>query len=758
MVAAASGQDAMTGRSEHGPAFDSGPRRAAEKLNGSGVVNFPISTKSREAQAFITQGVGLLHGFWYYEAERSFRQAAAIDPDCAMAFWGMALANFDDNETRAKAFIAEAVKRKDKATPRERSYVEALDDYFRGANGDNKARRRALVAKYEEIARKNPDDLEAKAFLVWQLWDNQLRGGLPIDSKLAVNALVGQILASQPRHPAHHYRIHLTDHTDDAGGFASAAMCGPIAPAIPHMWHMPGHTYAANKRYADAAWQMEAAQRVENAHLTRMHMVPENDHLYGHNRGWLIDNLDYSGRVRDAIDLCKHVVDLPRHPGNNQHLEAGKKLFDILVRHERWEELLALEQSEYLPTTDDRLEQARRLVAFGRADLGREDRPAAVARLAKLNDWCDEARNEFVSTWANAFGPNHLAGVLGAMWSAGTNATPATFAVDYLAAERSLRRGETGAKADGIRGKIDRLRSLERACAELRGHIALANGAVKAAQDWFAQAGDVGADVRANLYASAGDAAKVDEATRDTDRRVFRLADRVDLLQRIGKTAEARAAFVDLRSLAGTADLDDPPLARLAPLAASYGWPRDWRTPTVQRDVGLRPPLESFGPLRWQPWPAAEWALPDADGRIVRSSDYRGKPVVVIFYLGFGCIHCVEQLTAFLPRARDFAAAGIDVVAIGTDSSEALKGADADGKYPFTVLSDKDYSAFRAFGAFDDFERIPLHATILIDAAGRVRWQDTGAEPFKDPDFLLTEAKRLLKIKPPSTTYLTPGQ
>jgi peroxiredoxin len=401
--------------------------------------------------------------------------------------------------------------------------------------------------------------------------------------------------------------------------------------------------------------------------------------------------------------------------------------------------------------------------------------------LSKLNDWCAEAGNDFTSSWAAAYGPNHLGGVLASLWAAGADGSPARFAADYLAAERTLRRPDAGANAGGIRGKADLLRSLEKASAELRGHIALANGAAKAAQDWFAKAGEVDADVRANAFAAGGESAKAEELTRDTGRRVYRLADRVDLLQRLGKAEDVRAAFTDLRSLAGTADLNDPPLARLAPLAASLGWPADWRLfspptpgfagvgtgvrglldPTSPPARGVpaeggspqngetgisRPPLDSFGPLRWQPWPAADWALPDSDGRIVRLSDYRGKPVVVIYYLGFGCIHCVEQLTAFLPRARDFAAAGIDVIAIGTDSSDTLKGTDADGKYPFTVLSDKDYSAFRSAGAFDDFERIPLHATMLIDAAGRVRWQDVGAEPFKDPDFLLGEAKRLLKI------------
>jgi peroxiredoxin len=740
--------DPATGKSAHGAAFDAGPRQAAVKLNGSGVVHFPVTTKSPEAQAFITQGVGLLHEFWYFEAERSFRQAAALDPDCAMAYWGMAFANLD-NETRAKAFIAEAMMREGKATPREKLYIDALQNYLNGPKRDNTTRRRELAAKYEAIVHKYPIDLEAKAFLIWQIWDNQLHG-MPIDSKLAVNALIGEVLAAEPRHPAHHYRIHVTNPNDDPGrAFPSAAACGPVAPAVPHMWHMPGHTYSDAKRYVDAAWQMEAAMRLEHAYMMRMHMTPDEAHLYVHNRGWLIDNLEYAGHVRDAIDLCKHVIELPRHPGYRQHVEAGRKLIDILARHERWGELRAIENSDYLTPADDRREEARRLVAFGRADLGHGQQSAAISRLAKLNDRCDETRRDFVATWAAAFGPNHFAEVVAAAWGAGLGALTQPrspgFAVDLLAVERLRRQPGAKGKPDDIREKIDLLQTQEKSAAELRGYIALANGGAKAARDWFAKAGNVGPDILAKAYAVAGEAAKADELSRDTGRRVYRLADRVDILNRLGKAAEARAAFADLRTLAGTADLDDPPLARLAPLARSYGWPADWRTPVTAADVGYRPPLEALGPFRWQPWPAADWALADADGRTVRSSDYRGKPVVLIFYLGIGCVHCVEQLNAFLPKTREFAEAGIDVIAIGTDTPNTLKGADTDGKYPFTVLSDRGMTAFRAYGAFDDFERLPLHGTFLIDAAGRVRWQNIGSEPFKDADFLLAEAKRLLK-------------
>jgi peroxiredoxin len=769
---AAAADDPAMGKSAHGPAFDAGPRQMAVRLDGSGVVKFPVTTRSPEAQAFIAQGVGLLHGFWYFEAERSFRTAAMLDPDCPMAYWGMAFANLDDNEKRAVAFIAEAVKRASKASPREKLYVDALNAYLTGPKRDDKSRRRELCSKYEEIVRKFPSDLEAKALLLWQIWDNNLHG-MPIDSKLAVNALVGEVLAAEPRHPAHHYRIHLTNGSDFERGLPSAAVCGQVAPSVPHMWHMPGHLYVDAKRYADAAWQMEAALRVENAYRTRMHVIPDEDHLYVHNRGWLIDNLEYAGRVRDAIDICKQVIDLPRHPGARSYVEASKKLFDMLVRHERWEELRDLEISDYLLPTEDKAEQARRLVVFGRADLGRGDPNAAIARLAKLNDWCASTRKEFLDDWSSAFGPNHLAGVLAATWAAGAAPSPANFAADYLAADQSLRKPAAGAKPDGIRGKLGLLRSFEKAAAELRGHIALANGASIAARDWFGQAGNVGPEVMSRVHALGGESAKADELTRDAAGRVYRLADRVDVLNRVGKAAEARTAFDDLRKLAAGADLDDPPLARLAPLAVSYGWPADWRSnsppspgfggegPGVRADLAApsppaplpqsrergvnRPPLDSLGPFRWQPWAAPEWAAADVDGRSVRLADYRGKPVVVIFYLGIGCIHCVEQLTAFTPKAREFAAAGIEVIAVGTDLPQTLKGADADGKYPFTVLSDPGMAAFRAAGAFDEFEKLPLHGTFLIDPAGRVRWQDVGSEPFKDPAFLLAEAKRLLK-------------
>ncbi|MBC8113767.1 MAG: alkyl hydroperoxide reductase, partial [Candidatus Saccharimonas sp.] len=128
------------GHSYHGEAFNEGPRRAAYLMGTTGNVSFPITSKDPRAQAFFNQGLGQLHGFWYFEAERSFRQICAFDHSCAMAYWGMALANVN-NEKRAKSFLAEAVKLKGDASERERMYIEALDGWYKAETGDEKKKK-----------------------------------------------------------------------------------------------------------------------------------------------------------------------------------------------------------------------------------------------------------------------------------------------------------------------------------------------------------------------------------------------------------------------------------------------------------------------------------------------------------------------------------------------------------------------------------------------------------------------------------------
>jgi peroxiredoxin len=118
-------------------------------------------------------------------------------------------------------------------------------------------------------------------------------------------------------------------------------------------------------------------------------------------------------------------------------------------------------------------------------------------------------------------------------------------------------------------------------------------------------------------------------------------------------------------------------------------------------------------------------------------------------------VHCVEQLVEFAPAADRFTEAGIDLVAIGTDTAEELRDSFGDDPldtgYPFPVLTDPELADFRAYRAFDDFEDPPLHGTFLVDGRGRLRWQDVSYEPFLDWEFLLEESQRLLGLDAPPT-------
>lgn len=146
------------------------------------------------------------------------------------------------------------------------------------------------------------------------------------------------------------------------------------------------------------------------------------------------------------------------------------------------------------------------------------------------------------------------------------------------------------------------------------------------------------------------------------------------------------------------------------------------------------------------PSPAPAWSLPDGDGKVVSLSQYKGRRVVLIFYEGYGCIRCMEQLNKFAGKAKEFAELGIDLVAISTDVPKDLKNALADyekeGGFPIPLLSDAKLEIFKEYGCTES-DKQPLHGTFLIDAQGRIRWRDISNRPFNDPAVLLTEAKQL---------------
>ena len=136
------------------------------------------------------------------------------------------------------------------------------------------------------------------------------------------------------------------------------------------------------------------------------------------------------------------------------------------------------------------------------------------------------------------------------------------------------------------------------------------------------------------------------------------------------------------------------------------------------------------------------YALTVEPGTAVKLSDYRGQNVLLVFYLSDQCVHCMEQLGKINERLGEFSDANTVVLGISATSPQANKDSVTLAPFKVKLLSDVDHSNARRFSSYDDFEDLELHATILIDADGKVRWKRTGGDPFDDVDFLLGEIKR----------------
>ena len=762
------------GHSYHGEFLNAGPRQKAYLMAGTGHVRFPVTSSNEMAKKFVEQGLGQLYGFWFLESERSFRQAAALDPDCAMAYWGAAQAT-RGKEKRAKGFIAEAVKRKDKVTERERLYIEAFDAYLKAGDKKKKERAQKYTKALESIALKFPEDVEAKALLALQLYNNR-RAGIETLSYLAIDSLIQQVFAVEPYHSAHHFRIHLWDYKKPEVALSSAALCGQTSPSIAHMWHMPGHIYSRLKRYNDACWQQEASARVDHHRMMRDRVLPDEIHNFAHNNEWFIRNLNYVGRVRDAVNLAKNMIELPRHPRYNTLDKFGStrygrtRLFETLTRYELWSELLALSDTPYLPPTEKKGEQVKRLRHVGIASVrsGHDDRSTQVLKeLEERKAGLEKERDEAVATAdkkasAKAIDEKRVqeAREKAEKKVRGDGGDDAEVAkagaeAEEAAKEEQLKEKKKAvdkAKKDARKPLDGQITAVQKAIDEIQGHQSVAAGEFKEALERFKKSGGVDETYRALLQHRAGETEKaIKAAQKYVDKHpgeVHPLATYIQLLWEAEKQDEAKAAFEKLRALSTTIDLASPVFSRLTPIAKSLGLPEDWRVVSAPADdVGTRPALDDLGPFRWQPLTAPEWDLETAAGKRLSLSQFKGRPVVLIFYLGYGCLHCAEQLQAFAPMVPEFEKAGLAICAISTDKPEDLKKSVENydkGNLPIPLAANAGLDVFKAYRAFDDFEQQPLHGTFLIDERGLVRWQDISYEPFMDPKFVLSEAARLL--------------
>jgi tetratricopeptide (TPR) repeat protein len=384
---------------------------AVPLYTGLGTAHHAVTTKSPLAQKYFDQGLRLCYAFNHDEAIRAFREAARLDPTCAMAHWGIAYAlgpnvNLPVDAAREKEAFGEiriAQGLAAKGPSRDRAWIDALAKRF---SGDPKADLHALDETYadamRELAKKYPEDpdagaLFAEALLGLHPWDWWTHDGKPEAGTNEAIATLQRVLKKNPTHTgANHFLIHALEESPAPGrALIAANRLKTLAPNAGHLVHMPSHIYLRIGRYHDAAELNRKAIAVDRAYIDEQ--KPEGVYplmYYTHNLHMACAGMIFEGRSKEAITLARTAADqvhpeMLRQMPDMAAMEFWLPLpYYTLTRFEKWNDIL----SEPAPPPDMRLTsgmwhyaRGMALAATGKADRAMEERDSLAAIAAAMS-------------------------------------------------------------------------------------------------------------------------------------------------------------------------------------------------------------------------------------------------------------------------------------------------------------------------------------------------------------------------------------
>jgi tetratricopeptide (TPR) repeat protein len=331
-------------------------------MSGLGEHHHTISTNNPEAQQFFDQGLSLLFAFNHEESVRAFRRASELDPQSAMAFWGIALAlgpciNLDVDPPHEKAAY-EAVQRAlslaPLATERERAYIQALSKrYSLEPNVDLRKLDVQYANAMRELHQHYPDDLDAAALYAESLmdlhpWKQWTLDGRPTEATEEILAVLESVLRRDPNHiGANHYYVHATESSPHPEwALPSAKRLETLAPAAGHLVHMPAHTYMRVGDYAAAARSNALGAEADRAYFRQSNTWGSMYDLmyYCHNLHFLAASYSMAGDFAHAKQAADEVASHARSMLHDMPMAETYVPYPIfiLVRFHRWNDMLAL--------------------------------------------------------------------------------------------------------------------------------------------------------------------------------------------------------------------------------------------------------------------------------------------------------------------------------------------------------------------------------------------------------------------------------
>ena len=290
-----------------------------------GSYHFAVTTSNDLAQRYFDQGLRLVYGFNHDEAERAFREAANLDPNSAMAWWGVALSlgpniNLPLDAARNQRAL-DAVQRAQSlvsmASEKERAYIDAIAvRYSSDPNADRAELDRRYAGEMKELADRYPDDNDAAVLYAeslmdlkpWQLWTVD---GQPQEGTEEILRVLEAVLARDPNHPgANHYYIHSVEASPNPErATASAERLRTLVPGAGHLVHMPAHIDMRTGNYAKAMEANANAARVDEAYMARTNVQGVYPMMYyTHNFMFLSAAAGMLGQSQAALDSAAKAV------------------------------------------------------------------------------------------------------------------------------------------------------------------------------------------------------------------------------------------------------------------------------------------------------------------------------------------------------------------------------------------------------------------------------------------------------------------
>jgi tetratricopeptide (TPR) repeat protein len=340
-----------------------GPKtRAVTLVSGLGILHHPVSTKNPQAQKFFDQGLRFIYAFNHDEAARSFQHAGELDPQLAMAFWGVAEAlgpNYNDPADperfkQAHDAVQKAVELSRNASPSDQAYIRALAKRFPGdPNSDLKRAADDYRDAMRQLVREFPDDLDAATLFAeagmnlhpWGLWHID---GTPEAGTEEIVATLESVMKRDPDHlGAVHYYIHAVEASaTPERALAPANRLAALAPAAGHIVHMPAHIYIRTGDYQAAVKSNEQAAIADRAYLKAT--AAEGIYpmmYYSHNLHFIAMCASMNGNYAEAKKNADILMNNIRPHVNDMPLEGFTTIpLAVEVRFHHWNEILQAPQ------------------------------------------------------------------------------------------------------------------------------------------------------------------------------------------------------------------------------------------------------------------------------------------------------------------------------------------------------------------------------------------------------------------------------